>query len=464
MTVPHDDPFARFMQPPANETAEQAEERMRAQAEAQRISDEIDEQIKQEKASEKKFRPFRLLLLGQSESGKSTTLKNFQLMYTPKQFERQRVAWRAVIQLNLARTIHTIVDALTQVEEGAVGFDGRELPLLDQDIRTLKMRVLPLLPLEEQLKKRLCASNDGEATIQSPDASSELAVAPTWRKHFGRLLGRNERDDDESLRSIDFNDPSDPAYVLSLCSDDIRALWQHPQLRVVLKQLDIRLETESGFFLNEVDRIAQRDYVPSDDDVLRCRLKTLGVSEFKFKLETTSMPGLHLGASSGQEWRIYDVGGARSQRLFWAPFFDMVDAIIFLAPISCFDQTLAEDKNINRLEDSVLLWRDVCENKLLKDCQLVLFLNKIDLLKAKLQSGVKFSRYVTTFADRTNDYEGVSNYLKRKFAAIQKEKSLHPRPFYCHFTSVTDPAATQTLLARVSDLVVRANFKDSNLI
>jgi len=27
----------------------------------------------------------------------------------------------------------------------------------------------------------------------------------------------------------------------------------------------------------------------------------------------------------------------------------MVDGIIFLAPISCFDQTLAEDRNVNRL-------------------------------------------------------------------------------------------------------------------
>jgi hypothetical protein len=33
----------------------------------------------------------------------------------------------------------------------------------------------------------------------------------------------------------------------------------------------------------------------------------------------------------------------------WAPFFDDVNAIIFLAPISCFDQVLAEDPSINRL-------------------------------------------------------------------------------------------------------------------
>jgi len=172
-------------------------------------------------------------------------------MYTPKQFARQRAAWRAVIQLNVARTIHLIIDALNQVEEGAVDPNGRELPSLDQGIRELKMRVLPLLQIEEQLKKRLGAMSDGEATITP--GGHEPAASPTWRRHFGRLLGRNERDDD-SIASIDLNDSNDPACVLSLCQDDMRKLWQNPIVRRILKQLDIRLESESGLCVSSLPR------------------------------------------------------------------------------------------------------------------------------------------------------------------------------------------------------------------
>ena len=43
------------------------------------------------------------------------------------------------------------------------------------------------------------------------------------------------------------------------------------------------------------------------DDVLRARLKTVGVSEYKFEMETAA------GRDSGTEWRIVDVGGSRSQ-------------------------------------------------------------------------------------------------------------------------------------------------------
>jgi hypothetical protein len=61
-----------------------------------------------------------------------------------------------------------------------------------------------------------------------------------------------------------------------------------------------------------------------------------------------------------------------------------VDAIIFLAPISAFDQVLTEDRSINRLEDSVLLWKAVCSSKLLAGVDLILFLNKCDILERKL--------------------------------------------------------------------------------
>lgn len=36
-------------------------------------------------------------------------------------------------------------------------------------------------------------------------------------------------------------------------------------------------------FLNDIDRIAVRDYEPTNDDVVRARLRTLGVQEHRIK-------------------------------------------------------------------------------------------------------------------------------------------------------------------------------------
>ena len=94
-----------------------------------------------------------------------------------------------------------------------------------------------------------------------------------------------------------------------------------------------------------------------------------------------------------RDWILYDVGGSRTsvscrlfldfdlankndadrrQRSTWAPYFDNIDSIIFLAPVNCFDQRLAEDPKVNRLEDSLLIWKHVCNSELLKNVQLIL--------------------------------------------------------------------------------------------
>jgi hypothetical protein len=70
------DPLSAALLPPPNETPEERDIRIRAENEAKKVSDGIDEMIRQERMEKKKARAeVNVLLLGQSESGKSTTLK-----------------------------------------------------------------------------------------------------------------------------------------------------------------------------------------------------------------------------------------------------------------------------------------------------------------------------------------------------------------------------------------------------
>jgi len=140
-----------------------------------------------------------------------------------------------------------------------------------------------------------------------------------------------------------------------------------------------------------------------------------------------------------------------------------MNAIIFLAPISCFDQSLAEDANVNRIEDSIQLWTSITSNRLLADTPLVLFLNKCDILEAKLKSGIQFSKYIVSYADRPNDFHNTSNYLKKKFAGIHKQRSPKARTFYCHFTCVTD-IHTSSILRHVQDSVILKNLRHGGLM
>lgn len=69
------DPFAAALRPPENETPEEREKRLSAEEEAKRVSDGIDAMIRAEKKEKRVKQEIKVLLLGQSESGKSTTLK-----------------------------------------------------------------------------------------------------------------------------------------------------------------------------------------------------------------------------------------------------------------------------------------------------------------------------------------------------------------------------------------------------
>jgi len=50
----------------------------------------------------------------------------------------------------------------------------------------------------------------------------------------------------------------------------------------------------------------------------------------------------------------------------------------------------------------------VASNQLLKHTNLIIFLNKIDILRTKLASGVKLKDYVVSYGDRPNDVENTT--------------------------------------------------------
>ncbi|KAJ6611514.1 guanine nucleotide binding protein, alpha subunit [Mycena sp. CBHHK59/15] len=469
------DPIADAIAPPQNESPEDMQARIQRERAAKQVSDAIDAEITLEQAHEKK-RPkaVKILLLGQSESGKSTTLKNFQLLYEPKAFRAERASWRAIIQLNVVRSIHIILDAMTRAQNttdrppsARSSMSSHEAPRIDSELLSLRIRLLPLLQIEEVLIKRLslpgsteCEATERPMTMISPKKrhSNELAVNSTvaWKGAFTRMesTGRESFDTD---RLVDWDDPDDPGVMLHARSEDMKRLWEHPTIQAILEKQAIRLQELAGFFLDSLDEVTSMRYVPSDDHILRARLKTLGVSEHRMRLSDPT-------GGINRDFRIFDVGGTRSLRATWIPYFDDMDAIIFLAPISAFDQVLAEEPTVNRLADSFNLWTSIVSNNLLQNTNMILFLNKVDIMHAKLASGIRLSDFVDSYGRRPNDFDSASRYLRKQFNAILKQNSPVPRIFYCHLTNAIDTKSTKYVLAGIKDMLMRFHLQESHLI
>ncbi|KAF8589454.1 guanine nucleotide binding protein, alpha subunit [Ramaria rubella] len=453
-----DDPLAFAIRPPESETEEERQLRTALEAEARRTSDLIDEDIRNEREIIKRRKAtgeVKLLLLGQAESGKSTLQKQFQLMHEPASLDLERSSWSTVVYLNIVKSIRVILEALNSPAERT-----QTAELADQSqqhqLAKLMLRLSPMVGLESGLASRLSSAGG----VAMNGGKGGVFVRRGWQTTLksGPSMDGNPRSHGRAAgkASISGAIPEDPtARMLSASKDDIQELWQHPSVRLLARRRRLRLDDSAEFFLTDIDRIAAPNYSPSDDDIMRARIQTMGVAEHEFEIAI---------GSKAVKWHLYDVGGARGQRHTWIPYFDDANAIIFLAPISAFDQYLDEDLRTNRIDDSLQLFTQICSNPLLKKVHMVLFLNKTDLLRSKLDAGARVKRYITSFGDRPNEYNEVTNYFKAHFAQVHRRSNEAKRVLYIHLTSVVDTTATQQIIINVRDSIFRGYLKEAALV
>lgn len=106
--------------------------------------------------------------------------------------------------------------------------------------------------------------------------------------------------------------------------------------RAVRQRLCLIL-THSSSYYGEIDRLFAQNYLPNDQDILRSRLRTTGITETIFELQSLT-------------YHMFDVGGQRSERKKWVHCFEGVHCLLFVAALSGYDQCLVEDKTAVRVQ------------------------------------------------------------------------------------------------------------------
>jgi len=220
----------------------------------------------------------------------------------------------------------------------------------------------------------------------------------------------------------------DPELSLETISN-IKTLWKDKGIQQVFNQprdLSIRginLPDSTEYFYNNIlDSLSDPNYIPSVGDVIRSRAKTITVvqQEFLYKEKL---------------FRMIDVGGQKSERRKWLHIFADIDAFIYCVSLSEYDVFLRENVNKNRMEDAVEEFEKLCNNKILKQTSTILFLNKQDLFKEKIQ---KVDLKIC-FPDYTGgcNYTNGLNYIKQKFKKIfddSNQPEIQTRNLYMYDT------------------------------
>ncbi|KAL1238354.1 Guanine nucleotide-binding protein G(o) subunit alpha [Trichinella spiralis] len=208
---------------------------------------------------------------------------------------------------------------------------------------------------------------------------------------------------------------------------------------------EYQLNDSAKYFLDDLDRLGQHEYQPTEQDILRTRVKTTGIVEVHFTFKNLN-------------FKLFDVGGQRSERKKWIHCFEDVTAIIFCVAMSEYDQVLHEDETTNRMHESLKLFDSICNNKWFTDTSIILFLNKKDLFEEK----IKKSPLTICFPEYTGrqDYHEASAYIQAQFEA--KNKSTN-KEIYCHMTCATDTTNIQFVFDAVTDVIIANNLRGCGL-
>ncbi|KAJ3359021.1 hypothetical protein AMAG_04903 [Allomyces macrogynus ATCC 38327] len=347
------------------------------QREQKAVNDQIEQQLKDARMQAQK--EVKMLLLGAGESGKSTILKQMQLIHGVGYSDEERLAYKEIIYSNVIQSMKVILEAMEMlgIALGDEGANGAHRTVIDD------------LPPQ----------------IEGDTLAAEVANA-------------------------------------------VKALWADSGVQACFQRSrEYQLNDSAKYYFDAMDRLADASFVPTDQDILRSRVKTTGIVETTFRIQELT-------------YRMFDVGGQRSERKKWIHCFENVTAIVFLVAISEYDQVLVEDETVNRMQEALTLFDSICNSRWFVKTSIILFLNKIDLFKTKITRS-PIEKFFPEYTGGDN-FDAACQFFLDKFQGLNQTPE--SKQIYAHFTCATDTNQIRFVMAAVNDIIIKKNLEDCGLL
>jgi len=226
----------------------------------------------------------------------------------------------------------------------------------------------------------------------------------------------------------------------------LKRLWSDKGIQAVYqRKSEYQLNDSCAYFFEKVDTIMQKDYLPTQQDVLHSRVRTTGIEEATFCF--------------GFEFKMIDVGGQRTERRKWIHFFEnILSCIIFCASLSEYDQKLREDRFQNRMHESLQLFHEVANCPYFRTTPIILFLNKIDLFREKLKQNIDLKVAFPDYNDGCDETKAL-NFIREKYL----KQNLQPKEIYTHVTCAVDTQAMIPVFKAVSAILTKDTLSETGM-
>lgn len=384
------------------------------------VNDNINSKLIEDKGREEG--KLRLLLLGTGESGKSTIFKQFRILYgTPKSDDDLRM-YGVVARSN-------IIAAVTKLCELTRMLNYEQRLIDESDVATAAVPQdgcgMTVKDAYDHIMSHLV---DNNATDPLPSFTHEQES----RDWVGKSPTAGSKTNSDAVRCLQL-------------ADAIEVLWQSPTIQDVWMQRAAKNINDShGSFIKDVKRITCPTYVPTEDDVLKARLRTTQVTLERYIIE-------------GTEFEVCDVGGQRAERRKWISCFNDVNAVIFVAALSEYDQRLAETRAQNRMVEALNLFGSIVKNAFFEKTPIMLFLNKKDIFAEKIQySDISRISHFNDYGGPPNDFDfGVLYFIEKFEEQLEGEFGDN----FIHVTNATDTNNMEFVLNASRLIIMKENFE-----
>ncbi|KAL7570147.1 hypothetical protein ACA910_019985 [Epithemia clementina (nom. ined.)] len=366
----------------------------------------------------------KLLLLGAGESGKSTIFKQMRIIHGAPRSDDDLRMYGVVVRSNCITAMRKLCAHMR-----SLGLDSRLATEIKQEDEGPHSS-----GLSEKQAFDLLVAHLVDNTAD-PSELPAVSMEGDWVGNSPRAgLGAN----------------NDSKQFLQLWKP-IKTLWDsNPMREVWAKRAAVNVIDGHKEYLQDLPRIASRTFRPTQQDILLARVKTTQVVMEKYRID-------------GIEFEMYDVGGQRSERRKWIDCFDNVDAVIFVAALSEYDQTLAEAKRANRMVEALELFRSVCNNRAFSNTSIMLFLNKKDIFAEKiLDSDIADQKPFADYAGPPRDFNSGVLYFIQKFKDCLLDDDFNDS--FIHVTCATDTNNMEFVLDSTRTIIMTDNLRRSGFL
>ncbi|WVN90178.1 uncharacterized protein L203_105414 [Cryptococcus depauperatus CBS 7841] len=290
----------------------------------------------------------------------------------------------------------------------------------------------PFEPDEIEDYRKLTFSNivGGMRTIIDVMDELGLAVLPQNRRYISLV---------DAEPPINTHEPYPPKYLVAL-----KSLWKDPGVQQCYNRgNEFALAENMPYFYTDLDRLFQSDFTPTNDDILRVRSKTTGITETRFPIQ-------------GNVFRLFDVGGQRSERRKWASCFENVTAILFLVALSDYNSCLIEDRESNGMQEALTLFSSICNSQWFTKSSIV------DLLQQKIQDpDQQLHQHFPDFEGKPYSYVDAVDYFKLRFRSLNR---IPTKEIYCHVTTAVDRQNVKVVMSASQDTILKNTLRDMAIL